>query len=65
MTSMELQDRLRRHNTDHKGFTGSSNDWKVVYYESYESKEDSMKREKEIKSWKSRKLIEKLINSHH
>ncbi|HNQ67231.1 MAG TPA: GIY-YIG nuclease family protein [Bacteroidales bacterium] len=26
-----LEERLRRHNCEHKGFTGSANDWKTVW----------------------------------
>jgi putative endonuclease len=54
---------LRRHNSNHKGFTGSFGDWKVVYTENYLDKRSALNREKQIKSWKSRKLIEELISS--
>ena len=60
-----LEERLRRHNSDHKGFTGGSGDWAVVYTERFSVKEETAKREREIKGWKSRKLIEKLIGSEH
>jgi putative endonuclease len=64
-TGDDLQERLRRHNTDHKGFTGGIGDWKVVYTEHFNSKEEAYRREREVKKWKSRKLIEKLISSEH
>ena len=64
-TGDSLLQRLRRHNTDHKGFTGGVGDWKVVYTESFNSKEEAYRREREVKKWKSRKLIEKLISSEH
>ncbi len=60
-TKTPLADRLRRHNTNHKGFTGRTNDWKVVYEEKFDSYLDALAREKEIKSWKSRKKIIELI----
>jgi putative endonuclease len=56
-----IEERLRKHNSNHKGFTGKFQDWKVVYKEIYLSKELAYAREREIKSWKSRKRIEKLI----
>ncbi|WP_240628100.1 GIY-YIG nuclease family protein [Flavobacterium anhuiense] len=56
-----LEERLIRHNQKSKGFTGNANDWKVVYTENYETKEDANKRELQIKSWKSRIKIEALI----
>ena len=62
-TSGDLEQRLKKHNTNHKGFTGKSKDWNVVYYESYESLHEAHNREKQIKKWKSRKQIERLIKT--
>ncbi len=59
--TQDITDRLRRHNSKSKGFTNRSNDWSIVHVESFSQKNDAMKREKEIKGWKSKKLIEKLI----
>ena len=64
-TGDQLQERIRKHNSNHKGFTGHTGDWKLVYQEEYKSKADAMAREKQIKGWKSRKLIEKLFGLEH
>ena len=56
-----LQERLIRHNQKSKGFTGNVKDWKVVYTESYPTKEEACQRELQIKSWKSRIKIEELL----
>ncbi|NHB68121.1 GIY-YIG nuclease family protein [Perlabentimonas gracilis] len=57
----ELEQRIRRHNAHHKGFTGRANDWVVLMYaEPFETFELALQREREIKSWKSRKRIESL-----
>jgi putative endonuclease len=56
-----IEERLRRHNSNHKGFTGGKADWVVRYTEMYNDKSFASKREKEIKSKKSRKYIESLI----
>jgi putative endonuclease len=56
-----LNDRIKKHNTNHKGFTGHIGDWKLVYQEVFNKREDAVARERLIKNWKSRKLIEKLI----
>jgi len=48
-----------------KGFTGSGSDWKVVYSEAFSTKDLAYAREREVKKWKSRKLIEKLAGSEH
>ena len=60
--SDDVDNRLKKHLTDHKGFTGKAKDWKVVYTESYTTKEEARKRELQIKGWKSKRMIEKLIS---
>ena len=63
-TSDTLENRLRKHNSNHKGFTGKSGDWKIAHIEEFDNKQAAMKRETEIKKWKSRKRIELLIAQH-
>jgi putative endonuclease len=60
-TCDELQKRILKHNSNHKGFTGGKGDWMLVYKEEYNTKEAAVLREKEIKKKKSRKYIEWLI----
>ncbi|MBS3739525.1 GIY-YIG nuclease family protein [Mesohalobacter halotolerans] len=60
-TSISLEERLKKHNANHKGFTGRTTDWLVVYFERFDTKQEAYAREREIKSKKSRKFIEKLI----
>ena len=62
-TGDSLDERIRKHNSNHKGFTGKTGDWELKYAESFQTKEQALQREKEIKSWKSRLKIEKLIRS--
>jgi len=62
-TSETLQERIRKHNSNHKGFTGNNTDWVLKYFENHSTKTEAIIREKQIKNWKSRKLIEKLIDS--
>jgi putative endonuclease len=64
-TGDDLQERLRKHNSNHKGFTGKVGDWKIVHTEVYNSKSEAFAREREIKSWKSKARIEILIRSAH
>ena len=56
-----LEERIRRHNSYHKGFTGKTSDWELKYKEIYKDKSDAYEREREIKRWKSRKKIEALL----
>ena len=57
----QLEERLRKHNSNHKGFTGKYNDWKVVYTEAFETKSDAYARERQVKNWKNRSRITELI----
>ena len=63
-TCDDLQKRLAKHNSKHKGFTGGKGDWVFVYKEGYATKKEAMQREKEIKKKKSRKYIEYLIHNN-
>jgi putative endonuclease len=54
-------ERLKKHLCNHKGFTGKAKDWTIVYCERHESKTGALKREKQIKGWKNRKLVEQLV----
>ena len=56
-----LEERIRKHNSKHKGFTGRANDWRLVHEENYETKTAALAREREIKNWKSREMIERLL----
>jgi len=58
----DLKDRLERHNSGRSKFTGSGKPWKLIYTEEFESRSDAVRREKELKSWKSRKRLEELID---
>jgi putative endonuclease len=60
-TCDELTERIRKHNSNHKGFTGRVSDWKLVYSKTFEIKSEAFAHEQEIKKWKNRKRIELLI----
>ncbi|MCX8522983.1 GIY-YIG nuclease family protein [Chryseobacterium formosus] len=58
-----LQERLRKHLSNHKGFTSKAKDWIIIYSENYNSKSEAYKREFKIKAWKSKLKIIKLVES--
>lgn len=62
--SHDLADRIFRHNNSGSKATKKAKDWKVVYTEIFDSKADAYKREMQIKSMKSRKYIEALLNEN-
>ncbi len=63
-TGDSLTERIRRHNTKHKGFTGKTNDWKMVFSLKFETKKEAYAFERKIKKWKSRPKIIELINEY-
>jgi putative endonuclease len=56
-----LEERIRKHNTSHKGYTGKTKDWRLVYYERFSDKKAAYARERAVKNWKNRKKIIALI----
>ena len=44
--TQNLEIRLQKHLTNHKGFTGRVSDWKIVYYEEFVTKTEEYIREK-------------------
>ncbi|MEH6681709.1 MAG: GIY-YIG nuclease family protein [Sediminicola sp.] len=61
-TCTDLSKRIKKHLTGHGGFTSRAKDWTLVYFEEFSTKSEAYCREKEIKSWKSKTKIEKLIS---
>ena len=56
----DLQERLRKHLSNHKVYTSKTKDWIIVYFEKF----SAYKRELQIKSWKSKiKMIELIKRS--
>ena len=53
--------RLSYHNTIEKGFTARYCPWEIVFTQEYPSKEIAHEIELKIKSWKSKKMIERII----
>ena len=58
-----LSDRITRHNSGRSKATKSAIPWKLIYTEKFETRNEAIKRELEIKSWKSHKRILDLIIS--
>ncbi len=56
-----LSERLRKHLSLHKGFTGQAKDWKIVFRKEFSTKTDAYALERKIKSWKSKAKIKQLI----
>ncbi|MFC1223810.1 GIY-YIG nuclease family protein [Pedobacter sp. BG31] len=62
-STINLTERLKKHNTNHAGFTCHTGDWCIVWFEAFDNLRDARLKERQIKNWKSRIMIEKLISS--
>ena len=60
-STQSLSDRMKRHNDGRSKATKGGVPWKLMYQESYSSRSEAVKREKAIKSIKSRQNLEDLI----
>ncbi len=60
-STSDLEARLIRHNNGESRYTKSGIPWSIVYSEEFSSRSEAMSREHQIKKWKSRKMIVKLI----
>ncbi len=63
-SSENPQRRLQYHNSIEKGFTPRYRPWEIVYTKEYETKEIALTMERKVKGWKSKEMIEKLINGN-
>tara|TARA_R110000850_G_scaffold80862_1_gene173557 strand:- start:101352 stop:101606 length:255 start_codon:yes stop_codon:yes gene_type:complete len=60
-TGDSLDERLKKHLSNHKGFTSRAKDWEVCYFETFSAKSLAYQRELQVKRMKSRKYIENLL----
>ncbi len=59
----DIEQRLDFHNTGQSHYTARRGPWKLVYSERFDTRGEAMKREAEIKKWKSAIKIRELIES--
>ena len=57
--------RLLKHFSNHNGFTGKAKDWRLCLAEEYETKSMAVRRERQLKSWKSSLRVWQLIERCH
>ena len=58
-----LEKRVVRHNKGYVKSTRGYRPWQMVYYENYESRSESMVRERYLKSLKSKIAIKELVDT--
>ena len=60
-SSQNPEIRLTYHNLIERGFTSQYRPWKLIYVKEFPDKKTALQVERKIKSWKSKKMIEKLL----
>jgi len=58
-----LNQRVAYHNANYSRALKNRGPWKLVYFESYATRAEAMRRERQIKSWKDRSLVERLVSA--
>ncbi|MBL8121394.1 GIY-YIG nuclease family protein [Candidatus Saccharibacteria bacterium] len=59
----DVSRRLAEHNSGHTPSTKPYAPWRIVYTESYTTKQDAYKRERQIKSYKGGRAFKALLNN--
>jgi putative endonuclease len=59
--TQDLQNRIYRHANSGSKSTKKSKDWKIVYFEEFQSRSEAVRRERQVKHKKSKKYIKWLI----
>lgn len=57
-----IEERMKQHNSGFSKYTKNKGLWILVYKEQFDNLVNARRRERQIKSWKKRRAIEKLIS---
>ena len=61
--TQDVEARLAYHNAGYSKSLNNRGPWKLVYREGYATRAEAVRRERQIKSWKDRAMVEKLVNA--
>ena len=61
----DIEKRLVYHNSGYSKSTKAGIPWKLVHSENYDTRQQAIRRESELKKYKSRKIIEKIVGENH
>jgi putative endonuclease len=61
--TQDLKIRLAYHNSNWSKSLKNRGPWKLVYDEKYATRSEAVRRERQIKSWKDRDMIERLVSA--
>ena len=61
--TQNLEERLSYHNANYSKSLKNRGPWKLIHVESYQTRSEAVRRERQIKSWKDRDMIERLVSA--
>ncbi len=61
--TQDVEPRLAYHNANYSKSLRNRGPWRLVYEEEYKTRAQAMRRERQIKSWKDRGMIERLVSA--
>ena len=61
-SALDLGRRLSEHQRKHSPYTRGRGPWRLVYQEEFETLAEARRRERGVKSWKSHRSIQELID---
>ena len=62
-TEQPVEARLAKHLGEHKAWTGKAKDWVIRYREEHPDKASALRREREVKAWKSKVRVARLCEA--
>jgi putative endonuclease len=61
-SSLNLKERIKRHNSKRSKFTANGCPWELLYYEVFKNKNDALREEQFLKTGKGRERMKNLFN---
>ena len=61
--TQDVPERLSYHNANYSKSMKNRAPWRLVYTEQYKTRGEAIFRERQVKSWKDRRMIEKLLSA--
>jgi putative endonuclease len=61
--AQDLDERVAYHNANYSKSLKNRGPWQLVYREEYATRGEAVRRERQIKSWKDRAMIQRLVSA--
>jgi len=61
--TQDVTERVAYHDSNYSKSLKNRGPWKLVYTEEFETRSEAVRRERQLKSWKDRRMIEKLLSA--